>query len=442
MADTKPKKHAAARLTSKRLREVLPSFDPSTYRARHQKPTIVVSDEEDCRETALNKRDQSGPLKPLPGAALAPIPEYTGLADQEQSNPSPISSLSEVSDSSSIEARLARLRATSMESTFSQWSQPNSSSSLLPPPLSIGQQKGANGDSQTRVANSTGPYENIREMYSYETLDYAALLDEVAESPGKRVWRKLPFKKRSRLEVAPNQGESSLSATAEDTVKPNVRTAAGKVSTRQRSASTVVSIASSLPMPPVPNFYKNTTSSQGTQTSEKSSVLLNDDAIATSSTIANFSAPIISNPTQHHQAGWRTHVPTRCRPSSPPGAPALVRTASGHRILRLQEAIYDDEGNIVYRSLLPTSLQADDSTRLLVHPMSTSDSDIIQWDSLEKGEVLRGNICLGRDILGSLDNESVVWTRDESGLALEEVQAELGRMGDKGRRRRAQTDLR
>ena len=110
----------------------------------------------------------------------------------------------------------------------------------------------------------------------------------------------------------------------------------------------------------------------------------------------------------------------------------LVRTASGHRILQLREAVYDSEGRIVYRPLVPSSLRADDSTRLSLLPLSSAGTDVISWNGREHGvEAIRGDVCLGRDLMGGLDNESVVWAGGVDGMGLEEIERSLRRTDTK-----------
>ncbi|MCJ1323958.1 hypothetical protein MMC10_000620 [Thelotrema lepadinum] len=446
------KKAEIAKLTSQRLQDVIPEFDPSSLRSsrRHtyspmMAPSITVSDETGAIQDATTHQEKNDSLKPMPSVVVPE--EILDGSHRQQSNSSTASSSTQSSNKLSVPS-LSKVRPRSLfslrsdspgswsetSSTFSSWSRPSSTSSLLPPPLNVDKNPNAGAESSQFYQGRT------RDMYSYETLDYQALLDEVSESPSRRLWRKLPFvKKKSSIDLCDHPVPEVAAASQHAHGKPFNQF----ITKRSWSASTVDSqVAHGRRESPlrvvepalgasasVSSKTTTTSTSTATKTSGKPSDISSNTEATASSAVGiedpqnNTSYPLL--PGAH--PSWRRHVPTRCLEDS--NLTKLVRTRNGSRILQLREAVYDAEGKITYKPLMLTSLEADDATRLFLLPLSNSASDVVAWDSTDTTEAIRGEVCLGRDIMGNLVNETVVWARDE--LDLEGIEGSLGRADSK-----------
>ncbi|KAI4153674.1 MAG: hypothetical protein LQ340_002157 [Diploschistes diacapsis] len=438
-------KTAVANLTAQRLQEISPDFNPDSLGrpvrdavSTGKTPSITISDESSNTQNIPDHQELRDSLKPMPDI---PIPTSTRRR---------CSTATSSTGSSTSSRNIFRVRSISVQSdgsTFSQWSQPSSTCSLLPPPLNITKTATSSfGPHGTQAAeDGSYPYQHIREIYSYETLDFSALFDEVSESSGRKLWRKLPFvKKKSDIDVrrrsvsiknpspiSPDRPYHPLIPFAADEFPPQLTrsTVASSVS-RDRSRSTSFTTWPSSQAPASTRSKSVAFPSPSTEARHDST----QGRVATKATEAGVQAqsPNPSNPLPEGQPGWRRFIPTRAHGGAD-GEPTMikpVRTASGHRVLQLQEAVYDAEGKIVYKPLMLSSMHASDATRLFLLPMSSSGEDVVCWGSPQNPDVLRGDVCVGRDIMGQMVNETVVWSRD--GLGLEDIEEALRRIDMKG----------
>ena len=437
-------KAAIAKLTSQALREVIPEFDPSSYQSPRRNayadagiPEITVSDESGLMQNiSSGYGGENGPLKPMP--SIPEVEYFTSTRQRSDSSMETSSTQSSqtlsVPSATKPSRKLSKRRSTSLESkrsSFSGWSRPSSVSSLLPAPLRVSKESKAKRvgaqDQSFEEQGSSSIYQNVREMYSYEELDYQALLDEVCETPSQRIWRKLPFKRKSNIDHAhrplPNAADSreAPGTPAEHaSSRPASASTAGSRVTTSRHASPLHMVESALePSTSVTSDQSTTTRFAGTQTSRETLRSRSDKEVSATSAERDH-----TNSLADDSPAWRKHIPTQCRHEDSTSRP--VRTASGSRILQLREAVYDDEGKIVYKPLTFASMEADDATRLFVLPMSSSSTDVIDWSSPDTSSVVRGAVCLGRDITGATVKESVVWSGKED-LDLEGIEQSLRR---------------
>ena len=453
------KKTEISKLTSKRLQDVIPEFNPSSIGSskRHTwstivAPSITVSDENVAMQGTSPHQNKNDLLKPMPSLA---DPENNFLDSlRQRSNYSAASSSSQSSNSLSVPSpskirprRVFSLRSPSLESeassTFSSWSRPSSTSSLLPPPLNVGKidQTSTTNGVPTETEASRFYRGRTRDMYSYETLDYQALLDEVSESPGRRLLGKLPFvKKKSSIDLGRSRRHSPTPEVTTAAQRDQDGSSKQTITPRSWSASTVDSDVATgrggSPLRIVETALERsasavssrprTSTSTGTQAKEMLTNVSNNTE-PTTTTVTRDPRDESPDPLSAGQPSWRCHVPTRCREDE--SITKLVRTKNGSRILQLREAVYDEEGKLTYKPLMLTSLEANDATRLLLLPLSSSDSDVVLWDSTDTRDVIQGEVCLGRDITGALVNETVVWSRD--GLKLGDIEDSLNRSDTK-----------
>lgn len=142
-------KDAIRARTSKRLQETIPEFDPDAFRpvprrpalSDFRTPAIAVSNETGIVEKVLEHQSQQGPLKPMPKLAITSSRHSNcsrsssparARSSTMSSDVSPLPSPTQIPDNY---FKSRSNSAGSQVSTFSSWSRPSSTCSLLPSPL-------------------------------------------------------------------------------------------------------------------------------------------------------------------------------------------------------------------------------------------------------------------------------------------------------------------